>query len=130
MSTQLHVAATAAFMATGLHKQSSTSTLEQWGEGYLELIYELTQYAEYLTKMHDAGYSLVGSEGTFAYEVSVPFGSWFANYIDGHNGNAPTKGVAMMNAVNRSMDFFSQGLTHEEILDLKEVLLSITIDGD
>lgn len=110
-----NVAVIAAFMMEGMRDLETRSQnpvsyndlIENWGQGCFEMVSEMVQYAEYIeTKFQDATKNGKEVCGVFDYEVSVPFGTWFADYVYAH-AHAPIQNEAHQKADELIEDFFS-----------------------
>lgn len=92
MNTQL---VTAAFFMEGLHEARPggyDAVIKAWGKGCFELVDELVTYVPFTTQLCNYGAIASGGNfpGVFDYEVSVPFGKWFGEYILEH-GDEPSQ---------------------------------------
>jgi hypothetical protein len=81
--------------------------LDMWGGGHLELMMELSEYAimseRFLMYMKPDDYP-----GVYDYEVSTPFGKWFAEYILQHEGNVPSRVDAETKLIHLIKEFFDE----------------------
>lgn len=90
---QAHSAATtAAFMVMGFPRDDGPDStmsrlLDAWGQGCLELVSEMTQYALYSEELLAARKDQ-DFPGVYDYEVSESFGAWFAAYVRVHPRHA------------------------------------------
>lgn len=110
-----NVAVIAAFMMEGMRDTevrpvnpiSYNAVIEAWGQGCFEMVSEMAGHAEYVEstfqKRLEDGQELMG---VFDYEVSVPFGTWFADYVYKHY-SAPTKEEAHQKIDELVEEFFS-----------------------
>lgn len=97
---------TAAFYAEGLHDVGYDATIEAWGNGCIEMIREVSQYATLSEMLLNDVYADHNVMGVYDYEVSAPFGSIFAEYIQNNNGAAPSKSHAGGELVRLTFRFF------------------------
>ena len=114
----LDAAVTATFMWNGALEAGATADelYETWGMGAIELHQELSQYAllseEILDLMPNKNFP-----GAYDYEVSEPFGAWFATKM--LESSAPDFEEAKRYLVERVVEFFARGesgVTVEQIL--------------
>jgi hypothetical protein len=103
----------AAFMAIGLTTcYQADAALKHWDNGHFEMVDETLAYVDYTERLLKAGLFLNNNEfpGVFDYEVSEPFGAWFASEIllTDESGMAPdpTKSRAKLRAL--VFDYFRQ----------------------
>ena len=115
----LDATVTATFMWNGALEAGATADelYETWGMGAIELHQDLCNYAllneEILDLMPNKDFP-----GVYDYEVSEPFGTWFASTLIG-SGSVPDFADAKRNLVERAVEFFAQGssdVTVEEIM--------------
>ena len=105
----LDAAVTATFMWNGALEAGATADelYEVWGMGAIELHQELCNYALLSEEIHD----LMPNKdfpGVYDYEVSEPFGEWFAEQLI-RTGNAPEYAAAKRELVEHVVEFFAQG---------------------
>jgi hypothetical protein len=75
--------ATAAYMAIGLLTASDQLHVqEHWGCGQIELVDNLTSYADFCDALAEAAYSYTREcPGVAAYEIAEPFGEWYGQQV-------------------------------------------------
>ena len=108
----LDAAVTATFMWNGALEAGATADelYETWGMGAIELHQELSQYAVLSEEILDAMPNK-NFPGVYDYEVSEPFGTWFASTLIG-SGSVPDFEYAKKHLVERVVEFFARdGLT-------------------
>jgi hypothetical protein len=103
MTTVRDIALSAGFLICGLHDycqqaaipfghaETSPSLLSLWGQGGLELIGEVTQYAPLVARLADDLYAVLEGEfpGIWDEEVSEALGYAMAEWMATHPGQAP-----------------------------------------
>ena len=116
------LATTATFMIVGMLSENNTglsemryaNILARWENGAVELHATLCEYAETSEKIieflrkNKTGFNF---PGVYDYEVSVPFGQWFGDYLLTHDA-VPQTGVANAELFELASTFFM--LTDEE----------------
>jgi hypothetical protein len=111
------IATVAAFFKEGLMRDNADEyreVLEAWGQGNIELVQYLTQYAEFtagLMNIEGVNYS-----GVFEYDVCAPFGAWFAKRIVA--GQTPTRDQCRIWLLHNVWVFFttvSQGMDEDTL---------------
>jgi hypothetical protein len=76
------VQVTAAFMSQGLpHGEAFQRLLVLWDQGCIELITEMTSYADFVWGYIAKNFDNKDFPGVLDYEVSETFGGWFASMI-------------------------------------------------
>ena len=99
--------------------------LEHWGRGCYELVYEVTRYAKYCWELAEAGGAVTGEfPGVYDYEVSSPFGKWFAGTIF-ETGEPPTCSQCRIWLLNATEAFFVRGETEGMREELRKALLGV-----
>lgn len=97
----------------------------RWARGCYELVYEVTRYAEYCWKLAEAGGAVTGEfYGVYDYDVSSPFGTWFAKTIL-ETGEPPTRSQCRIWLLNAAEAFFMQGETEEIREELSKALIGV-----
>ena len=97
---------TAAFYSEGLHDVGYDRVIEAWGQGCIEMIREVSQYATLSELLVSEVYADHYVMGVYDYEVSAPFGEFFARYILANDGAAPSKQDAGAELVELTFRFF------------------------
>jgi hypothetical protein len=82
---------------------------DRWGQGGLELVMEYAPYGTLLDNICQAAATVLeeGFPGVFDYEVSEPFGDYFAHYVI-TNRVTPTRGECLRRIRILSEEFFEQ----------------------
>lgn len=115
-----NISTTASFMTCGMlevnHRTDTplgSGLYERWAKGAVELHIELVSYAEvsesvveFLTDTLECDFPRV-----YDYEVSEPFGNWFANHIFAF-GDAPERDAALDTLYKLIAAFFAQSGEH------------------
>jgi len=127
MSAQL---ITAAFFMEGMHavKPGYDAVITAWGQGCIEMVDALVSYVSFSTMLCDAA-SLARDgiyPGVFDYEVSVPFGKWFGEYIL-INKDVPPRAEAQTWLINNVTAFFTQGLTGQNSEDVRVAINQLSL---
>ena len=106
-----NIACIGAFIMEGLRDTNRYGEiLDKWGCGCIELVYEMTGYAEYIENEIQRRASLdVSFPGVFDYEVTNPFGRWFGEYILQNEGRAPSETEARDWLDAEISEFFARG---------------------
>lgn len=75
--------ATAVYMAIGLlTAPNQLHVQDHWGCGQIELVDNLTSYADFCDALAEAAYRYTGEcPGVAAYEVAEPFGEWYGKQL-------------------------------------------------
>lgn len=102
---------TAMYMWEGLlaaaERNPEKNIYDLWGCGALELAMALAEYAIYsearLLQINHENYP-----GVYDYEVSEPFGAWWAAYIIDNDGNEPDSQLAQ-DKLNEMIEEFFDG---------------------
>lgn len=110
-----NVAVIAAFMMEGMrdletrpeNKISYNELIEAWGLGCFEMVSVMVSYADYVEDQFEKALK-DGKEvmGVFDYEVSVPFGFWFGEFVY-QNKSAPGEDQAHQKIDELIGEFFS-----------------------
>lgn len=113
MISMKNIAVTASFMAIGMSRNDEArynKLLEAWGNGCLELHYELSEYAVLSEKIVDFLVEECCCEfpGVYDYEVSEPFGEWFGDYVLVYK-DVPGNSEAVPILIHLACKFFAQG---------------------
>lgn len=113
MISMKNIAVTASFMAVGMSDNDEVrynKLLDAWGNGCLELHYELSEYAVLSEKIVDFLVEECCCEfpGVYDYEVSEPFGEWFGDCVLAYK-DVPNKNEATSILVYLACKFFAQG---------------------
>lgn len=139
MMNMQNIACTATFMAFGMY-EVDTKYRERgpdgintydiytvWGKGGIELHLELAQYAEFSEKLVDFITTQCSFDfpGVYDYEVSEPFGAWFAEYLFEH-GDTPSKFNAVEKLTELAIEFFTQ---HPQPGAMSPLQLAFAIKG-
>jgi hypothetical protein len=87
MSHIQRIACTAMFIAEGIHDAGYDKAIQaahDLGEGWAETLFDIAKYATIIDDAAEAEVA-AGAEypGVFDYEVSVPFGTWYAETLIG-----------------------------------------------
>ena len=102
----------AAFFMDGVHEAwdnwQGREPLEIWNRGFYELVYDLTQYAEYCYQLGEAGGKICDFPGVYDYEVSTVFGRWWAEYTLKGRG-APSRVLCRVWLLDAAQKFFKDG---------------------
>jgi hypothetical protein len=119
----------AAFMAIGFHCSAAShpamGVASALGYGADGVTAELVKYAELCENLAVVGYAIVDDfPGVFVYEVSEPFGAWYAQEIVGTNA-LPTKEAAQAELAQLAFSFFKDALAEagEQAVLLRRALL-------
>lgn len=96
-----------------------------WDNGAVELHSRLAQYAIASEKLVDLLTSKCNFDfpGVYDYEVSEPFGTWFAEHVFEHS-DTPTTEVGLSKLIEMVIDFFSQTSSKAEVVEATKVELS------
>lgn len=122
MISALNTACTATFMMAGMlaeevkhrtfgpDRVSTRDLYTVWDKGAIALHFELCRYAELSEKIANfiQGEGEYDFPGVYDYEVSEPFGVWFAAQLFA-NGDAPAFVDAKTRLLRESAKFFTQG---------------------
>lgn len=108
-------AITGAFLFDGLSSSGIDKVNEAWGQGFLELVQELTRYAENLDKLDSAAVkSDLNYPGVFEYEVILILGGWFGSEVINNKGTPPTWKEWHEKAIKTYTNFFARGSSTAE----------------
>lgn len=115
MISMYNVAVTASFMTTGMcsvnrsEKPPGEDIYAKWEQGAFELHFEMCQYAEVSEKIAEYATDTLNLDfpGVYDYEVSEPFGIWFAEQVFAE-GCAPTTVAAKQKLARLAAEFFIQ----------------------
>ena len=113
MINMQNVACTASFMTVGMltvnrsNKALGDDIYAKWAQGAVELHLELCQYAELSEYIVEFVSKVchIDFPGVYDYEVSEPFGIWFAEQLFGE-GSAPTSVKAKEKLAKLAANFF------------------------
>lgn len=114
MLSMQNTAVTASFMTIGMmetgHGRGIDDIYRVWNQGGIELHCQLCQYAELSERIVVVitTYIELDFPGVYDYEVSEPFGTWFAEHIFANKGRAPDSEVAKAKLLADACQFFSQ----------------------
>lgn len=108
------VAMTAAFLYAGMNRYPDFGLLytrfaESGGGGQIELVDALTSYAPLIASMFDN--EKRNFPGVFHYEVTEPFGAWFAESLHA-TGKLPDSAVGVEKLREMIEVYFAQGVNH------------------
>lgn len=108
------VAMSAAFLATGMKEHADFERAQaRYAEseegGQIELVAALTSYAPIIATVFDNEER--DFPGVFHYEVTEPFGAWFAESLCA-TGKLPEWIDGMVKLAEMVEAFFAQGVTH------------------
>lgn len=123
------IAVTAAFIWEGVvgNDKQFVAAHKRYNGGAVEMAQDVTRYSELLNQFcHELVARFdVSFPGVFDYEVSEPFGSWWARNIG--LGEIPTAEACAEECLKSTLDFFSQhGPVGSNLEDLnKQHLLEI-----
>lgn len=106
MITPHSSAIVAAFFMDGLLQHDQPKLLDAWGNGFYELVYEVTRYAQYCLELADEGGKVCDFPGVYDYEVSTTFGKWFGDIV--LTGRVPTPNQCRITLLNEADSFFTQ----------------------
>lgn len=108
-------ALTGAFIAEGLHEIDYDNLLAVWDKGCIELLSEAVSYVPIINALMEAGYrSGEDYSGVFHYDVTAPFGRWFAEHvINSPTGDAPARVLASLHLYEEVQKFFLQDETDQ-----------------
>lgn len=104
----------AAFLMSGLKNADEHAILDAWHGGFVELIYELTAYAEDCEKVCQL-LAEFGTDfpGVYAYEVIEPLGLWIGQFIEASK-DMPTRQRTLLELASMAVLFFEQEYCDDE----------------
>jgi len=116
----------AAFFTAGIRKVSMEKlqvACENGGYGHLEFVSEMVSHAPFAVAFSYEAAGVVGDNypGVFAYEVSEPFGTFFAEKVIANGADLPSKAECENWLVDQIIYFFSQGASPQLIKKLKSL---------
>ena len=116
-------AVSAMFMMEGLEEVGTEAVYRAWGHGAMELVTELAHYAYLAEELSTAGVRVLNDfPGVYDYEVSNPFGKWFAQSVV-DKGYIPLQGECWAKLQELALKFFSQGTEDQSTLKRLEAAL-------
>ena len=125
MITPRDTAIVGAFIMEGVRDtEDYLAVLSAWNLGAIALVEDVTQYASLIWAMAQTGGEITGDfPGVYDYEVSAPFGKWFAEHIlDTLDHSAPTSKQCTSWVKEAALEFFLQvedNKPHAETLSTK-----------
>lgn len=99
----------AAYMAMGAMIEKHKEMLELYGQTQFEFIEELIDVAEFAEEVFERHVAIRGEvPGNYDYEVSEPFGRWFATVTLERNGEPPSTAECRRAIEDLAADLFGR----------------------
>lgn len=112
----------AAFFMEGLHDAGYEQAINAYGQGCLEMVTEMVEYAPFSDALCEAMSKTLDNSfpGVYDYEVSVPFGREFGTYlIKNHHVMSVEEGRSFLTKL--ITDFFLQGAVKVTMVGYKPI---------
>jgi hypothetical protein len=121
-----HAAQSGMFLMEGLLEVNQETLNKAWGQGFLELVMELSEYAQDVWNLAEVGGAITGEfPGVYDYEVTTPLGKRFAEWVVEHE-DAPTREKFLEWAIEYAYEFFMQG-SSERVNDGLKAALTLAV---